>query len=64
MSEMQMFRSLEEIAELYRDALLQIITELGIPDENYPAPVANAWEIATKAIRGEQWRPPPMKVVE
>lgn len=35
-------------------ALEEILGELGVPDENYPAPVANAVEIARAALdRGE-----------
>lgn len=38
-----------EIARL-RGALEQIKNELGVPDENYPAPIANAVEIARAAL--------------
>lgn len=34
----------------YRDALQRIINELGVPDETYPSPVANAVDIATEEL--------------
>ena len=34
-------------------ALREIKNELGVPDENYPAPVANAVDIADRALDGE-----------
>ena len=34
-------------------ALREIKSELGVPDENYPAPVANAVDIADRALDGE-----------
>jgi hypothetical protein len=36
--------------ERLRDALRQIQRELGVPDETYPAPVANAYQIAQEAL--------------
>jgi hypothetical protein len=41
------------LAEIDRltEALRRIRSELGVPDEGYPAPVANAYEIADKALR-------------
>jgi acyl-CoA reductase-like NAD-dependent aldehyde dehydrogenase len=38
-----------EVARL-REALREIKHELGVPDDNYPAPVANAVEIANRAL--------------
>ena len=35
----------------YREALKRIMSELGVPDGQYPAPVANAYAIADKALR-------------
>ena len=32
-----------------RLALYQIMQELGVPDNNYPAPIANAYKIAKDA---------------
>ena len=34
----------------YRDTFDSIIHELGVPDESYPAPVANAYELAKGAL--------------
>ena len=34
----------------YKGALERIKSELGVPDENYPAPVANAWAIADRIL--------------
>jgi len=34
----------------YREALQAIINELGVPGEGYPQPVANAYDIAYKAV--------------
>lgn len=34
----------------YRAALAQIMSELGVPNEGYPAPIANAYEIAKGAV--------------
>lgn len=34
----------------YRDALAEIMRELGVPDASYPAPVRNAYEIAWQAL--------------
>ncbi len=38
-----------EIARL-RGALQQVTDELGVPNAEYPAPVANAWNIAKSAL--------------
>ncbi len=38
----------------YRGAFQRIMNELGVPGPGYPAPVANAWEIAAKAILGPE----------
>jgi chromosome segregation ATPase len=38
--------------ERLREALEAITRELGVPDENYPAPVANAVEVARAALAG------------
>ena len=38
-----------EIARL-RGALQQVTDELGVPNAEYPAPVANAWNIAKTAL--------------
>ena len=38
-----------EIARL-RGALQQVTDELGVPNEDYPAPVANAWDVAKSAL--------------
>ena len=37
----------------YRDGLEQARDELGVPDESYPAPVANAVEIINAALSEE-----------
>jgi len=34
----------------YRNAFAKIKNELGVPDENYPAPVVNAWAIASGVL--------------
>lgn len=34
----------------HRRTLTEIMNELGVPDENYPAPVANAYELARRAL--------------
>ena len=34
----------------YRKALEDIVHELGVPSEGYPAPVANAYDIAVEAL--------------
>lgn len=34
----------------YRATLVKIMSELGTPDESYPAPVANAYELARHAL--------------
>ena len=39
----------------YRAALTKIKQELGVPDENYPAPVANAYNIALVALVPDGW---------
>jgi hypothetical protein len=36
----------------YRKAFEQIKAELGVPQPGYPQPVANAYDIATKALGG------------
>lgn len=38
------------LLDKYRTALGRVMNELGVPDENYPAPVANAYEIAGHAL--------------
>lgn len=47
-------RELEDENDLYEDALDRIISELGVPTIDYPAPVANAWAIAWNARHEEQ----------
>jgi hypothetical protein len=39
-----------EIIKKYRKALYDILDELGVPGEGYPAPVGNAVQIAREAI--------------
>lgn len=39
------------LLDKYRIALGRIMSELGVPNENYPAPVANAYQIAKSALR-------------
>ncbi len=39
-----------------RESLERIKSELGVPDGNYPAPVANAWHIADSALQGHSYR--------
>ena len=34
----------------YRTALVYVMSELGVPDMDYPTPVANAWHIAKQAL--------------
>jgi hypothetical protein len=34
-----------------RAAIQRALNELGVPGENYPAPVANAYDILTEALR-------------
>jgi hypothetical protein len=46
------FERNKRVAELER-ALRQIMNELGVPNSGYPAPVANAYEIAERAFSGE-----------
>lgn len=36
-------------------ALRGIMDELGVPDEHYPLPVANAFHLARKALRIKWW---------
>lgn len=38
----------------YRRAFLEITNELGVPSENYPAPVANAYGIAMQALGSDE----------
>jgi hypothetical protein len=38
-------------SEKLRDALRQIVDELGVPGPDYPAPVGNAYDIAQEALR-------------
>lgn len=38
----------------YRHALDRIMHELGVPQPGYPAPVANAYEIASDALSGKE----------
>jgi len=38
------------LLEKYRGALLGVMSELGIPGEGYPMPVANAYELAQNAL--------------
>lgn len=40
------------LLDKYRTALVKIMNELGMPQQNYPAPVANAWEVASDALGG------------
>jgi hypothetical protein len=42
--------ALREERDSYREALERITKELGVPDENYPAPVANACNLAKSAL--------------
>ena len=39
----------------YRIALTEIMSELGVPDEGYPMPVANAYEIAKQTLEAPPW---------
>lgn len=50
----ELIRDLQAENDLYEDALDRIISELGVPTIDYPAPVANAWAIAYNA----RHRPP------
>ena len=43
--------ALQEELKRYRVAVSSALSELGIPDENYPAPVANAVDILRFAPR-------------
>lgn len=38
------------LLEKYRKALLGIMRELGVPSNDYPMPVANAYELAENAL--------------
>jgi len=38
------------LLEKYRNALLGILNELGVPGEGYPAPVTNAYDYAKNAL--------------
>ena len=42
-----------------RDALQAIKSELGVPGEGYPAPVANAYDLADAALRRPAYQPEP-----
>jgi hypothetical protein len=44
----------------YRRALLRIKQALGVPNEDYPAPVANAWAIADAALHFKDWESEPI----
>lgn len=39
----------------YRTALIEIMSELGVPGEGYPMPVANAYEIAKQTLEAPPW---------
>jgi hypothetical protein len=46
------YRAIDDL----RGALRQIMDELGVPDDDYPAPVANAYRIAEAALVKEAVR--------
>ena len=41
------------LLDKYRTALIEIMSELGVPGAGYPAPVANAYEIAKCALSAD-----------
>jgi len=41
------------LLDKYRTALIEIMRELGVPGAGYPAPVANAHEIARRALSAD-----------
>lgn len=45
---------LESENKRLRGAMGRAMLELGVPQQGYPAPVANAWEILREALRGEK----------
>ena len=45
---------LESENKRLRGAMSSAMLELGVPQQGYPAPVANAWEILREALRGEK----------